>query len=617
MPGSAASFGRWGVPDPPERRRRGGPSKDPRPTRLIIRAPSPPLAAALLVAMGTVLSVAVWWPTSPLFLKGWLLVFVGPALLSAVATTPLVVAFGGRLELHRSIFLALTTVILQVPLGLAWMGATRLWPNQVPPILLLGPFLAAPAFWFRHLTLFGVARPKHAPILAGSLLQPLALLAGFFALYPPNLAALVGAVTLLLLAFVCALIVLHAADRPIRREFHRSGVSLIRPLLDHVGARDASATERLESFFRDGAALSDIKIRVLAFFRGDRVHASWVLPTVHPGPFGALGSSDLPRKIDESLGTMGGTVFVPHTPSDHDLDLPSSQEVARLSESARALLTSFTPSPLERASPLVEPYPGSWARAQVIGDLVLIVASQAPEPTDDIAYSVADRISLEFERDGSPPPLLVDAHNSYVEGKGDITYGSPAAEKLTSDARAAAAAALKAAVQGPVEVGVAHRTGYSIGTDGIGPEGIRAFAVRAGGRVTGYVVIDGNNLVVGARATILTELLRVVDTAEVLTTDNHVVHEVDGGINPVGERYPPDELAGDAREVLREAVADLAPAGFAFGADQIDGVPVLGPNYTARLLTSLGDTLSMFTNIFPASLVLLLTSSLVVALVVR
>jgi hypothetical protein len=34
-------------------------------------------------------------------------------------------------------------------------------------------------------------------------------------------------------------------------------------------------------------------------------------------------------------------------------------------------------------------------------------------------------------------------------------------------------------------------------------------------------------------------------------------------------------------------------------------------------LTSLGDTLSMFTNMFPASFLLLLTSSLVVALVVR
>ncbi len=606
------------MPEPPS------PSDPPRPararrrpTRLIFRAPRPPITLGLVVAVATVMDLAVWPPGSPKFVGGWIGVFVGPALLSAAATTPLVAAFGGRLEFHRGFFLALTTVLLQLPLLLAWAGASRVWPGSVPPLVLLGPFVAAPAFWIRQLTLYGVARPRHGPVLAAALLQPLAFLAGFFALVRPDVPALVAGIVLLVFAFVCALVVLHAADRPIRREFHRSGVSLIRPLLDHVSDRDPAATERLESFFRSDAAIADVRVRVVAFFRGERVHASWVLPTVHPGPFGALGSSDLPRKISEALGEAAGTVFVPHTPSDHDLDLPSSREVGRVASAAQEVLTSLRPAPLARASPLVAPYPNSTARAQLLGDLVLIVASRAPEPTDDIAYAVADRIVREFENSGAPVPLLVDAHNSYVEGQGDITYGSPAAEKLARDTRAAATAALTAAVNGPVSVGAGRRTGYSIGDDGIGPEGIRAFAVRVGASTTGYVLIDGNNLVVGARETILSELLRVVDVAEVLTTDNHVVHEVDGGVNPVGERYPAAELARDAREVLAEAVADLAPAGCASGTQEVPGVEVLGPNYTARLLTSLGDTLAMFTNIFPASLVLLLTSSLVVAFVLR
>ncbi len=563
------------------------------------------------------MAAAIWPPFSTRFLLGWALVWVGPALLAAVATTPLVAAFGGRLELHRGLFLALSTLVLQLPLVLAWQGATALWPGAVPPLLLLGPFVAAPALWFRHLTLFGVARPRHATVLAASLLQPVLLLAGFFALVPPDLPTLAGTVVLFAIAFVCALVVLHAADRPIRREFHRSGVSLIRPLLDHVGARDPSATAALESFFGDGAVFADVKVRVLAFFRGGRVHASWILPTVHPGPFAALGSSDLPHKLSESLGPAAGTVFVPHTPSDHDLDLPTSEEVDRLAEAARDLLNSLRPGPLEHASPLVEPHPASIARAQLLGDLALVIASRAPEPTDDIAFSVADRIARELGREGGVPPLLVDAHNSYVEDQGDITYGSPEAEKLIADTRAAVAAARAASRTGPVEIGVARRIGYSIGEDGIGPEGIRALAVRSGTSTTGYVLIDGNNLVLGARAPILAKLLEVVDVAEVMTTDNHVVHEVDGGINPVGERYPAEALARDAANVLRAAVDDLGPAEYGFASADVRGVRVLGPNYTARLLTSLGDTLAMFTNIFPASLVLLLTSSLVVALLLR
>jgi putative membrane protein len=270
-----------------------------------------------------------------------------------------------------------------------------------------------------------------------------------------------------------------------------------------------------------------------------------------------------------------------------------------------------------RASPLVEPYPGSFARAQVLGNVAVVLVSRAPEPTDDIAFAVADRVVREIARDGGGPVVLVDAHNSYIEGQGDISYGSPEAEKLATDAKAAVAAARAAVTDGPVEVGVAARAGYSIGTDGIGPQGMRAIAVRAGGATTGYVVIDGNNLIMGERAPIVAELSNAVNAAEVLTTDNHVVHEVDGGINPVGERYPRASMVRDARAVLDAAVADLAPVEIRYGTTDVTGVRVLGPNYTARLLTSLGDTLSMFANMGPASFLLLLTSSLVVALLLR
>jgi putative membrane protein len=249
--------------------------------------------------------------------------------------------------------------------------------------------------------------------------------------------------------------------------------------------------------------------------------------------------------------------------------------------------------------------------------MVLVVVSQAPEPTDDIAYSVADRILREVALDGDPPIALIDAHNSYVEGVGDIAYGTPVAEKLVKDTRAAVRAAVAAGRDGPVEVGVAARGGYSIGEQGIGPQGIRALAIRAGGSTTGYVLIDGNNLLVGQREAILRALADLVDDAEVLTTDNHVVHEVDGGINPVGERIPLDTLIHEAREALISAKGDLAPVDVRFGTKEVPAVKILGPGLTARLLTSLGDTLSMFTNMTPATLLLLLTSSLVVAFAIR
>jgi len=379
-----------------------------------------------------------------------------------------------------------------------------------------------------------------------------------------------------------------------------------------VGSRDPDATRALEAFFLKAAIPADLKVSLLTFLRKGHVYATVALPTVHPGPFAALGGSDLPRKLSNMLGAAAGTVLVPHTPSDHDLDLPSEAEVERVGGASRELLGSLTVSGPNRSSPLVTPYPGSIARAQLLGNVVMVLVTQAPLPTDDIAYSVADRIEREIAQEGGPPVALVDAHNSYVEGLGDILYGTPIAEKLVSDAKAAARAAVAAGKDGPIEVGVAVRSGYSIGRDGIGPEGLRALAIRAAGSTSGYVLIDGNNLLMGQRDPIVRALETVVDTAEVLTTDNHVVHEVDGGINPVGERIPAATLIREAKEVLEQARADLGPVEVRFGSKAVPSVKVLGPGLTARLLTSLGDTLSMFANMFPATLLLLLTSSLVV-----
>ncbi|MGP8159170.1 MAG: DUF2070 family protein [Thermoplasmata archaeon] len=581
---------------------------------VLFRSPSPPVNYGLMLLASAALAALLFLPDGVRFAEGFFLVGVLPALLASAITTPLCAALGGRLEFHRSVFLALTVMVLLVPLAGIWRLALAVDPAVVPGLAYLGVFLVGPAFWFRHSSLYGVSRPSHARMLLPSLLQPVLYLAGFFVLVTPTATLLELAAAFLALGFIAALALVRASDRPLRREFGVSGVSLIRPLLDHVGQRSAEATGALEAFFLRGAIPGNVVARVLAFSRGGSVKATVALPTVHPGPFAALGSSDLPRKLSEKLGPSAGTVFVPHTPCDHDLDLPSEEEVDRVASALRELLASPAVPGSSRASPLVSPYEGSLARAQLLGDVVLVLVTQAPKPTDDIAFSVADRIVREVAQEGGPRVLLVDAHNSYVEGQGDILYGTPIAEKLVADTTAAVRAALAAARDGPIEVGIAVRQGYSIGRDGIGPQGFRALVVRAGGSTTGYVLIDGNNLLLGRRDPIVRSLLERVDVAEVLTTDNHVVHEVDGGINPVGERYPLDGLIRESRAALEEALRNVEPVSVQFGEKNVSDVKVLGPNYTARLLTSLGDTLSMFTHMIAATLLLLLTSSLVILL---
>ncbi|EQD52417.1 conserved hypothetical protein, membrane, partial [mine drainage metagenome] len=253
------------------------------------------------------------------FLTAWLLVFAAPALLAGALTTAVAEGFGGRFEFHRSAFLAFGVLALLLPIALVWRIALTYAPAQTPGVPLLAAFLVGPMLWFRHLSLYGVSRPSHLRSLPASLLQPALYAIALPLVLPVRLGPTVALLLCGAIGFGCAAALIRAADRPLRREFQASGVNLIRPLLDHVSHRDDGATRRLETFFARFAQPVNLRLSLLAFFRDGRAHATVALPTVHPGPFAALGASDLPRKLAEELGAAAGTVLTPHTPCDHDL----------------------------------------------------------------------------------------------------------------------------------------------------------------------------------------------------------------------------------------------------------------------------------------------------------
>ncbi|MGC2289068.1 MAG: DUF2070 family protein [Thermoplasmata archaeon] len=588
-------------------------------SRFFFRAPSIAWAIGFLGAASLADSALVWLPGASLarFGSGWALVFLLPGVLGVLLTTPLASALGGRFPWHRNALLGLMSTVVPIPILLVWRGvglAVGHLPIGIPLILL---FVQGPILWFRHMTMFGVSKPRHAASLPASLCHPVIAIVGVFLLYPPPLAWALAAGVFLLLGFLCAALLLRAADRPLRREFGSSGVSFIRPLIEHVGSRDPAATQTLEKFFDGFAVEANVRVTAVQFRTSHGPKATLALPAVHPGPFAALGASNLPQKLEEQLGPGEGLVFVPHTPCNHDLDVPTTSEVRRIGEATSSLLHDLPAASSTLNSPLVSASAGSWARAQRLGDVVIVTTTQAPEPTDDIAYAIADRLVAENRQAGHPELALIDAHNSYKEDEGDLTYGSPRAQRFAEDVRQAVSAALAQSMPGSVRAGVALRTGFSVGREGIGPSGVRALVVEVGGRRTAYVLLDGNNLLQGLRERLIQALGGVVDDSEVMTTDNHVVHEVDGGVNPIGERISFDLLRETVVGVVRDALTNLEPVEVRVGTREVPDVAVLGPDWTARLLTSLGDTLSMFSNAFLMTFLLLITSSTVVLAVLH
>src|SRR5438046_10483163 len=121
----------------------------------------------------------------------------------------------------------------------------------------------------------------------------------------------------------------------------------------------------------------------LAFRVATRLKPLFIAPTVHPGPMGYVSGSDLPTKIARDLSDLTSNVLVAHGPTTHDENPATTAEVKKVSDAVREMVGAATFGPkVGRACRVT--YARASALAQAFGDDVLIVASFAPNPTDDI-----------------------------------------------------------------------------------------------------------------------------------------------------------------------------------------------------------------------------------------
>jgi putative membrane protein len=155
-------------------------------------------------------------------------------------------------------------------------------------------------------------------------------------------------------------------------------------------------------------------------------------------------------------------------------------------------------------------------------------------------------------------------------------------------------------------IGIAHHTLPYTREQGFGDLGIQVLVVKVEDQKTAYVLIDGNNMVVGVRETLLSQILTLVDHAEIMTTDSHVVNTISGK-NPIGLSVSIQEFAPAVLETVKAAIADLSPASVAGSTAQCKHVVIFGSNRISQLASTV-NTMLMY--VAPLSLAMLLLAFL-------
>jgi putative membrane protein len=293
--------------------------------------------------------------------------------------------------------------------------------------------------------------------------------------------------------------------------------------------------------------------------------------------------------MTQALGDGHGEVFTFHGASDHDVNPITYEEVDKVFDAVRNAFSTIEGFE-DKASPFVRRGGDFDACAQAFNGAVLAVHTSSPEPTDDVDGATGFAIERELEAAGAAPGSFVDSHNCLAPGVGGVSFGTPKAKQLRERLREVTEEALGMQVTG-LKVGTGAIRGWD-GSQSMGPMGIQALVVEAGGKRMAWILLDGNNMVCGLRETLRESVMDLVDEAELLTTDNHIVNVMVGGFNPIGLRDPQERLAEALVKAVKEAVSDLRDAEVAGTRVEIDEVMVFGKGNTIRLSSSINSAVA-------------------------
>ena len=399
---------------------------------------------------------------------------------------------------------------------------------------------------------------------------------------------------------------LYAIDRPWRASMGVSVLDFVSGFVGHI----AEGSRELEDFFEQVGEEAVVPVTVASFRRMDGTEkARWVLPMIHPGPMGEIGGGNLPERIAREAD---GLAFPPHATAGHDFNLVTEREVDTILDRA-----ADAHDAIEYGRTATKSVRSVEGNAKVIGqaldDDVLLVSTHSPEFADDVDYSVGLSCAAEARAGGFENVLLVDAHNcnNGLEGE-DLGHVTPGSERSFDMMQASerTASALAAADQHPLRLGTAWAETDWEPTDGIGPLGVRVAVTEVDDQRTAYVLVDGNNMEPGLRETILKALGDRVADAEVMTTDTHIVNQVEAS-NQVGEAIDDDELVSTVRRLVDDAIADLEPVEAGMATERAT-VTVFGNDRTetlashANVMMSLGGALALLVTGITVTLSLLI-----------
>jgi putative membrane protein len=368
----------------------------------------------------------------------------------------------------------------------------------------------------------------------------------------------------------------------------------------------AGVGEELERIIGKNSSEKDLRIAVFSFrTKKGKMKATLIVPSIHPGPFKGVGSSDLPgylvRKLEKDFSCPA---ICAHGPSTHGENLVSSRQCEDI---YRKTLETLEQCRIYRDSSMVQrtSEAGISVACQIFGGAALLVSSSSPSlPTDDISFDVGEN-AIAAALESVKEAVFVDSH-SCIDPSSDYVWSGSRISKLLVGLSRGSAEKASRLNKLPFKIGVAkiRSTGISK-VEGMGEEGVSALAVQVADKSNVYLFFDSNNLVFDLRRLLTEELVRLgFDEVEVLTSDTHSTSALTPGkigYNPLGLSTPRNKIVSTAISVANLALKNVEDASVCIGSQVVKGVRIAGEENMQNILKGVRNSLKVAKRLAPVS----------------
>ena len=366
-----------------------------------------------------------------------------------------------------------------------------------------------------------------------------------------------------IVAAVIFVMAIYAFIRVIASPFKKNlGIGVL-DLLSLFIAHMNEGSNSLEGLFENMSEAIDTIVTFVSFKTENGIKALFISPSVHPGPLGDLGGSNMPTLLANKFDHF---TMVAHGPSTHDFNPIAVSEIDKIEDSVKRGIERVEYSP--DASKFLR-YNSEKANigVQFFNDGMVILSTFAPEAVDDIEFGVGlSMMAQSRSRCNVKDSVIVDCHNSFTPESGEVLPGNSEVFQLMDVIDKINPNQEKY----EVKVGCYEDTMGSLDKhEGIGDSGIKTMVVEVGNQRTAYVLFDSNNMEVGFRQEIIDGVSDLeIDEIEVMTTDTHTVNTLSRGYNPIGISKRP-EIIQYVRKSILEAINDLEKVEVGTGTEKI------------------------------------------------